>query len=191
MSKQSDKSTKDRFFLTFIWVQNTPAQRSGFPTKRANRTIVTDLSFAVTSELRRGIDLDDRLVTLLTTPDVGVAKCVVRRDKCNSNLFNASTSLRFGSRADLSSVGHKVRFLSEGDIKKKFLSSFPDYVEPSVAKQIDGVEKTIAEKLLMYVAVARFAVSRPPQSIDFERVYARSGLRSRTGALDRRSLKKA
>src|SRR6478672_10785218 len=97
----------------------------------------------------------------------------------------------FGSRADLSSVGHKVRFLSEGDIKKKFLSPFPDYVEPSVAKQIDGVEKTIVEKLLMYVAVARVAVSRPPQSIDFERVYARSGFRSRRGALDRRSLKKA
>jgi hypothetical protein len=75
----------------------------------------------------------------------------------------------FGSRADLSSVGHKVRFLSKGDIKKKFLSPFPDYVEPTVVKQIDGVEKTIAQKLLMYVAVARFAVSRPPQSIDFER----------------------
>jgi len=50
--------------------------------------------------------------------------------------------------------------------QKKLLSPFPDYVEPTVVKPINGVEKTITEKLLIYVAEARFAVSRPPQSID-------------------------
>ncbi len=53
--------------------------------------------------------------------------------------------------------------------QKKFLSPFPDYVEPIVVKPIDGVDKTITEKLLMYVAEARFTVSRPPQTIDLAR----------------------
>jgi hypothetical protein len=53
--------------------------------------------------------------------------------------------------------------------EKKFLSPFPDYVEPIVVKPIDGVEKTITEKLLMYVAEARFAVARSSQSIDLAR----------------------
>lgn len=50
--------------------------------------------------------------------------------------------------------------------QKRFLSPFPDYVEPTVVKPVDGVEKTITERLLMYVAEARFAVARPPGSID-------------------------
>jgi hypothetical protein len=62
--------------------------------------------------------------------------------------------------------------------QKKFLSPFPDYVEPTVVKPIEGVEKTIREKLLMYVAEARFAVARPPQSIHLAR-YATSNFFSR------------
>jgi hypothetical protein len=62
--------------------------------------------------------------------------------------------------------------------QKKFLSPFPDYVEPTVVKPIDGVEKTITEKLLVYVAEARFAVARPSQSIYLAR-YATTDFLSR------------
>ena len=51
-------------------------------------------------------------------------------------------------------------------LEKQFLTPFPSYVEPNVEVTVDGVRKRIKEKLHMYVAEARFALARPPASID-------------------------
>jgi hypothetical protein len=47
-------------------------------------------------------------------------------------------------------------------IEKQFLSPFPSYLEVTV----DGVRKRFKEKLHMYIGEARFALARPPGSID-------------------------
>ncbi len=51
-------------------------------------------------------------------------------------------------------------------VEKQFLSPFPSYVEPTVEITVDGVRKRFKEKLHMYVGQARFALARPPASID-------------------------
>jgi hypothetical protein len=51
-------------------------------------------------------------------------------------------------------------------IEKQFLSPFPSYLEPTVEITVDGVRKRFKEKLHMYVGEARFALARPPGSID-------------------------
>jgi hypothetical protein len=51
-------------------------------------------------------------------------------------------------------------------VEKQFLSPFPSYVEPHVEVTVDGVRKRFKEKLHMYVGEARFALARPPGSID-------------------------
>jgi hypothetical protein len=51
-------------------------------------------------------------------------------------------------------------------IQKQFLSPYPSYVEPYIELTVDGVRKRVKEKLHMYVAQARFALARPPASLD-------------------------
>jgi hypothetical protein len=51
-------------------------------------------------------------------------------------------------------------------MEKQFLSPFPSYTEPFLEVTVEGVRKRIKEKLYMYVAQARFALARPPDSID-------------------------
>jgi hypothetical protein len=51
-------------------------------------------------------------------------------------------------------------------IEKQYLAPFPSYVEPYVEVTVDGVHKRFKEKLYMYVGEARFALARPPNSID-------------------------
>jgi hypothetical protein len=51
-------------------------------------------------------------------------------------------------------------------LEKQFLTPFPSYVEPTVEVTADGVPKRFKEKLHMYVGEARFALARPPDSID-------------------------
>jgi hypothetical protein len=51
-------------------------------------------------------------------------------------------------------------------VEKQFLTPFPSYSEPTVETMVDGVRKRIKEKLHMYVAEARFALARPPASIE-------------------------
>jgi hypothetical protein len=51
-------------------------------------------------------------------------------------------------------------------IEKQFLAPFPSYVEPNAEVTVDGVRKRVKEKLHMYVGEARFALARPPGSID-------------------------
>ena len=55
--------------------------------------------------------------------------------------------------------------------QKKFLSLFPGYTEPTVAKTASAGASTgpVPEKLTMYVAQARFVLDRPPGSIDLSR----------------------
>jgi hypothetical protein len=51
-------------------------------------------------------------------------------------------------------------------LEKQFLTPYPSYVEPNVEIMVDGVRKRQKEKLHMYVAQARFALARAPESID-------------------------
>jgi hypothetical protein len=51
-------------------------------------------------------------------------------------------------------------------IEKQFLTPFPSYLEPTVEVTVDGLRKRFKEKLHMYVGEARFALARPPGSID-------------------------
>ena len=51
-------------------------------------------------------------------------------------------------------------------LEKQFLTPFPSYLEPTVEVTVDGVRKRFKEKLHMYVGEARFALARPPASID-------------------------
>jgi len=51
-------------------------------------------------------------------------------------------------------------------LQKQFLSPYPSYAEPTVNSVINGVTKPVKEKLHMYLAEARFTLSKPPQSID-------------------------
>ena len=51
-------------------------------------------------------------------------------------------------------------------LEKQFLTPFPSYLEPYVEVSVDGVRKRFKEKLHMYVGEARFALARPPGSID-------------------------
>jgi hypothetical protein len=55
--------------------------------------------------------------------------------------------------------------------QKKFLSLFPDYSEPTVTKaaSADAAPAPVTEKLIMYVAQARFVLDRAPGSLDLSR----------------------
>jgi len=55
-------------------------------------------------------------------------------------------------------------------LEQQFLSLYPGYTEPNTDIVVDGVQETIQEKLHMYVAAARFVLSRQPQSIDLARL---------------------
>jgi hypothetical protein len=50
--------------------------------------------------------------------------------------------------------------------EKQFLAPYPSYTEPYVETTVDGVRKRFKEKLYLYVGEARFALARPPGSID-------------------------
>jgi len=54
-------------------------------------------------------------------------------------------------------------------VQKQLLSIYPGFVEPIVDVTREGVTKPTIEKLQMYVAEARFLVSRPPAAIDLSR----------------------
>jgi hypothetical protein len=51
-------------------------------------------------------------------------------------------------------------------VQKQFLALYPSYTEPMVTVTADGVSKSVQEKLYMYVAQARFVVTKPARSID-------------------------
>ena len=55
-------------------------------------------------------------------------------------------------------------------VEQQFLSLYPGYSEPNTDLVIDGVKKRYREKLHMYVAAARFALARPPGSLDLAKL---------------------
>jgi hypothetical protein len=57
-------------------------------------------------------------------------------------------------------------------IQKQYLSLFPNYTEPTVHRQIDGVTKTYRDEMQLYIVEARFRLSRPATSINLKRYAA-------------------
>jgi hypothetical protein len=57
-------------------------------------------------------------------------------------------------------------------IEQQFLGLYPGYAEPNADLVVDGVKKPFKEKLHMYVASARFSLSRSPASLDLPRLIA-------------------
>jgi hypothetical protein len=55
-------------------------------------------------------------------------------------------------------------------LEQQFLSLYPGYKEPNADIVVDGAKKRFKEKLYMYVAAARFVLSRQPQSLDLARL---------------------
>jgi hypothetical protein len=51
-------------------------------------------------------------------------------------------------------------------LQKQMLSLYPDYAEPLVEVTVDGVMRKRIEKLQMYVAEARVALDRAPETLD-------------------------
>ena len=55
-------------------------------------------------------------------------------------------------------------------VHRQFLSLYPGYTEPNVEVIVDGQKRRFREQLHMYVAEARFIISRPPASQDLARL---------------------
>jgi hypothetical protein len=55
-------------------------------------------------------------------------------------------------------------------LEQQFLGLYPGYSEPNADIVVDGVKKRFKEKLHMYVAAARFVLSRQPGSLDLARL---------------------
>ncbi|PVE21613.1 hypothetical protein DC522_25525 [Microvirga sp. KLBC 81] len=53
--------------------------------------------------------------------------------------------------------------------EKRFLSLFPNYVEPTIKVSVHGIEKPYTEKLHMYVVETRFLIGKPADAIDLNR----------------------
>jgi hypothetical protein len=54
-------------------------------------------------------------------------------------------------------------------VQSQFLGLYPGYVEPNTELIIDGAKRRYRERLHMYVAEARFVLSRPPGSVNLAR----------------------
>src|SRR5450432_1358848 len=57
-------------------------------------------------------------------------------------------------------------------LEQQFLGLYPGYSEPNADIVVDGVKKRFKEKLHMYVAAARFVLSRQPGSLDLAKMVA-------------------
>jgi hypothetical protein len=53
--------------------------------------------------------------------------------------------------------------------QKQFLSLYPSYAEGMTTRLIEGMQTTTKDRLQLYVAEARFLVSKPPASVDLKR----------------------
>lgn len=85
-------------------------------------------------------------------------KTVMFRDQPGEGLPDTGTAL--------------VRFEDWARIKptqKNFLALYPSYTEPPIGKPARDGEKTILDKLYVYLAQARFVLSKPPAAIDLTR----------------------
>ena len=55
-------------------------------------------------------------------------------------------------------------------VHQQFLSLYPGYAEPNVDIIVDGTRRRYRERLHMYVAEARFVISRPPASLELAKL---------------------
>jgi hypothetical protein len=88
--------------------------------------------------------------------------------KANTIIFN-------DQRADDAASNGFVRFDDWSRLKpvqKQFLSIYPNYVEPTVHRMVDGVTKTYRDEMQLYVVEARFKLSKPATSVDLKRYAA-------------------
>lgn len=53
--------------------------------------------------------------------------------------------------------------------RKRLLSLFPDYVEPTIQVTVNGITTSYTEKLHMYVVEARLLITKPPGAVDLTR----------------------
>jgi hypothetical protein len=87
--------------------------------------------------------------------------------KANTILF----SDRSGGKATEAETG-LIRFedwARDRPQQKRFLSPFPDYVEPTIKVSVHGIVKPYTEKLHMYVVEARFLIGKAASAIDLTR----------------------
>ncbi len=93
-------------------------------------------------------------------------KTIVFADRPSEQLIDASTGfIRYEDWA---------RALP---VQKKFLSLYPGYSEPNEDVIVDGTKKRYREKLHMYVAQARFVLTRPAAALDLARTAAARAFR--------------
>ena len=92
----------------------------------------------------------------------------------------ASRTIEFSDYTSASGINSETALMpfdawaSRHPTEKKFLALFPTYVEPTIGSATDDsddktAEKPYAEKLYMYVAQARFMVTKAPATIDLSR----------------------
>lgn len=74
--------------------------------------------------------------------------------------------------------------------QKRLLSLHPAYVEPNVSVTVDGLRKTHAEKLEVYVAAARVMLNRPPESVDLAQLATSGALAKIDPAIHHRPITK-
>jgi hypothetical protein len=85
-------------------------------------------------------------------------------------------SIAFADRPAESLVDAGTGFMRYEDwakarpLEQQFLGLYPGYAEPNTDIVVDGVKKRFKEKLHIYVAAARFVLSRPPGSLDLARM---------------------
>jgi hypothetical protein len=118
------------------------------------------LAVGVSGSMARGAEFRIAEVRSLGAADAGPLQphIIAFTDHRDEPLADATTGLiRFEDWARAMSV------------QKQFLSLYPSFVEPMVDLTENGVTKPYKEKLHMYVAEARFMLSKPAPSIDLAR----------------------
>jgi hypothetical protein len=102
---------------------------------------------------------------------------IVFADQPNEQILDASTGfIRFEDWARAKPV------------QQQFLSLYPGYREPNEDVIVDGVKKRYREKLHMYVAQARFLLTRPAASLDLARFATLSFVEKIDPAIKHRAL---
>ncbi len=104
-----------------------------------------------------------RLEEVASLADVPIGqlkpKTIVFADRPAENLLDPGTGFM-----------HYEEWAKARPLEQQFLSLYPGYTEPNADIVVDGVKKRFKEKLHMYVAAARFVLSRQPGSLDLARL---------------------
>jgi hypothetical protein len=104
-----------------------------------------------------------RLEEVASLADVPIGqlkpRTIVFADRPAENLLDPGTGFM-----------HYEEWAKARPLEQQFLSLYPGYTEPNADIVVDGVKKRFKEKLHMYVAAARFVLSRQPGSLDLARL---------------------